>query len=83
MSHPGEGVPATLIRDMFDSEKQWTVQEGLGLNLSRKLLSRMNGQVKYVRERTKCYFLIDIEFRTRKERQIGGSTSRADSSRMT
>lgn len=66
MSHPGEGLPAALIQDMFDGGKQWTTQEGLGLNLSRKLLGQMNGQVKYVREQSKCSFLIDIEFKTKR-----------------
>lgn len=81
MSHPGEGVPVALIQDMLEGEKQWTSQEGLGLNLSRKLLSQMNGMIKYVRERTKCYFLIEIEFKTTKDKLIEGSL--ADSSRMT
>ncbi|EXB86588.1 Phytochrome E [Morus notabilis] len=81
ISHPGEGLPAALVQDMFEGGKQLTTQEGLGLNLSRKLLSRMNGQVKYVREHSRCYFLIDIGFKMRKERQRGGS--RAESSRMT
>lgn len=80
MSHPGEGLPAALIQDMFDDGKQWTTQEGLGLNLSRKLLGRMNGQVKYVREQSKCSFLIDIEFKTKRSE---GAGSRLDSSRMT
>ncbi|KAM6575850.1 hypothetical protein CsatA_024177 [Cannabis sativa] len=82
MSHPGEGIPNALIQDMVESGKHWTSQEGLGLNLSRKLLSRMNGQIKYIRENDKCYFLIDVEFKTRKERQWGGGT-RVDLSRMT
>ncbi|KAM5587780.1 phytochrome E [Rosa sericea] len=69
MTHPGQGIPTALIQDMFAGENQWNTQEGLGLNLSRKLLGRMNGQVQYVREHDKCYFLIDIELRTRKERQ--------------
>ncbi|PON41747.1 Phytochrome A/B/C/D/E [Parasponia andersonii] len=73
MSHPGEGLPTALIQDMLEAGKQWTSQEGLGLNLSRKLLSRMNGQVKYVREQSRCYFLVDIEFKTSKERQRGGA----------
>lgn len=69
MTHPGQGLPAALIQDMFEGGNQWTTQEGLGLNLSRKLLNRMNGQVQYVREHDKCYFLIDLELKTRKERQ--------------
>ena len=80
MSHPGKGLPTALIQDMLEGGKQWTSREGFGLNLSRKLLGRMNGQVKYVRENSKCYFLIDIEFKKRKR---GGAGTGADSSRMT
>lgn len=82
MTHPGQGLPAALIRDMFEGGNRWTTQEGLGLNLSRKLLNRMNGQVQYVREHDKCYFLIDLELKTRKERQRV-SVSQADMSTMT
>ncbi|XP_050370547.1 phytochrome E [Argentina anserina] len=69
MTHPGQGLPTALIQDMFDDGNRWTNQEGLGLNLSRKLLCRMNGQVQYIKEHDKCYFLIDIELRMRKETQ--------------
>ncbi|XVF87224.1 hypothetical protein PTKIN_Ptkin18bG0101600 [Pterospermum kingtungense] len=69
ITHPGKGVPSTLIQDMFEGGNQWTTQEGLGLNLSCKLLNKMNGHVHYVREDNKCYFLIDLEIRTRKGRQ--------------
>lgn len=82
MTHPGQGLPAALIQDMFEGGNRWTTQEGLGLNLSRKLLNRMNGQVQYVREHDKCYFLIDLELKTRKERQKV-SVSQADMSTMT
>ncbi|GKU94263.1 hypothetical protein SLEP1_g7783 [Rubroshorea leprosula] len=71
MTHPGKGLPPTLIQDMFNGGSQWTTQEGLGLNLSRKLLNKMNGQVHYVREHNRCYFLIDLDSRTRKGRQRG------------
>ncbi|CAN1283289.1 Phytochrome E [Linum perenne] len=71
MTHPGEGLPAALVDHMADSEKRWTTQEGLALSLSRKLLNRMNGRVRYHREQRKCYFLIDLEFRTKKGRQLG------------
>ncbi|XP_004295419.1 PREDICTED: phytochrome E-like isoform X1 [Fragaria vesca subsp. vesca] len=70
MTLSGQGLPTALIEDMLDDGNRWTTQEGLGLNLSRKLLSRMNGRVQYVREHDKCYFLIDIELGTRKERQM-------------
>lgn len=65
MTHPGQGIPSALIQDMFEGGNQWTRQEGFGLNLSRKLLDRMNGRVHYVREHDKCYFLIDLELKTK------------------
>ncbi|KAG7963579.1 hypothetical protein I3843_09G124800 [Carya illinoinensis] len=80
MTHPGQGLPSALIQDTFEGGNQWTTQEGFGLSLSRKLLNRMNGQVRYVREHNKCYFLIDIELKTKKERE---KTSQADKTRMT
>ncbi|CAN0853764.1 Phytochrome E [Linum grandiflorum] len=70
MTHPGEGLPAALVEHMVDNEKRWTTEEGLALNLSRKLLNRMNGRVRYNREQNRCCFLIDLEFRTKKGRQI-------------
>ncbi|KAL1326256.1 hypothetical protein AAHE18_13G215300 [Arachis hypogaea] len=69
MSHSGQGLPSNTLQDMFEEGNQWTTQEGLGLYMSRKMLSRMNGHVHYAREQNKCYFLIDLELRTRKERQ--------------
>lgn len=79
MTHPGQGIPSPLIQDMFEGGNQWTTAEGLGLNLSRKLLSKMSGQVQYIREHNKCFFLINLEFKMAKNN--GGS--RADTSRMT
>lgn len=69
MTHSGQGLSSAVLHDMFEGGNQWTTQEGLGLYMSRKILSRMNGHVHYVREQNKCYFLIDLELRTRKERQ--------------
>lgn len=69
MAHSGEGLPSNVLQDMFEGEKQWTTQEGLGLCMSRKILSKMNGHVHYVREQDKCYFLVELELRTRKERK--------------
>ena len=80
MTHPGDGIPSGLIQDMFEGGNQWTTQEGLGLNLSRKLLNIMNGHVHYAREQDKCYFLIDLELRTQASRQRG--QAKADTSRM-
>ncbi|XWS18593.1 hypothetical protein CRYUN_Cryun32bG0057800 [Craigia yunnanensis] len=69
MTHPGKGLPSTLIQDMFEGGNRWMTQEGLVLNLSRKLLNKMNGHVHYIREPKKCYFLIDLEIRTRTGRE--------------
>ncbi|KAM7505905.1 hypothetical protein LguiB_004809 [Lonicera macranthoides] len=66
MSHPGKGLPAALVEDMFGGRNRWSTQEGLALNLSHKLLNKMNGHVDYVREQNKCYFLVDLELQTRK-----------------
>ncbi|KAE8673330.1 hypothetical protein F3Y22_tig00111794pilonHSYRG00118 [Hibiscus syriacus] len=68
ITHPGEGLPSSLVQEMFKDVNGGMTQEGLELNMSRKLLSKMNGHVRYVRERNKCYFLVDLEIRTRKGR---------------
>ncbi|XP_058196082.1 phytochrome E-like isoform X1 [Rhododendron vialii] len=81
MTHPGEGIPSDLIQDMFEGGNQCVTQEGLGLNLSHKLLNMMHGHVHYVRELDKCYFLIDLELRNRTSRPRG--RSKADTSRTT
>ncbi|XP_014499671.1 phytochrome E isoform X2 [Vigna radiata var. radiata] len=69
MTHSGQGLPSDVLHDMFEGGNQWNTQEGLGLYMSKKILSRMSGHVHYVREQNKCYFLIDLDIRTRKERQ--------------
>lgn len=68
MTHPGQGLPPELIQDMVGGGQQWTTQQGLALNLSRKLLNKLNGNVRYVREQTVCYFLIDLELKLRHSR---------------
>ncbi|GLT81504.1 hypothetical protein SLA2020_528860 [Shorea laevis] len=57
---PGEGLPPELVQDMFHSSR-WTTQEGLGLSLCRKILKLMDGEVQYIRESERCYFLIILE----------------------
>ncbi|KAJ9699803.1 hypothetical protein PVL29_005595 [Vitis rotundifolia] len=57
---PGEGLPPNLIQDMFHSSR-WVTQEGLGLSMCRKILKLINGEVQYIRESERCYFLISIE----------------------
>ncbi|XP_071697226.1 phytochrome E [Rutidosis leptorrhynchoides] len=66
LSHPGPGLPADIIRDMYEERNQWGTHDGLALNLSRKLLRIMKGHVHYARDDTKCCFLVDIELKTRK-----------------
>ncbi|KAL6990079.1 hypothetical protein U1Q18_015828 [Sarracenia purpurea var. burkii] len=57
---PGEGLPPDLVQDMFHSS-QWVTREGLGLSMCRKILKLMNGEVQYIRESERCYFLIILE----------------------
>lgn len=66
MTHPGLGLPSNIIEEMYEERKQWGTQEGLALNLSTKLLGIMKGHVNYIRDDSKCCFLIDIEVQTRK-----------------
>lgn len=57
---PGDGLPPELVRDMFHSNR-WVTQEGLGLSMCRKILKLMDGEVQYIRESERCYFLIVLE----------------------
>ncbi|XP_068662138.1 phytochrome B-like [Aristolochia californica] len=59
----GDGLPPELIQDMFHSS-QWVTQEGLGLSMSRKLLKLMNGEVQYIRDSERSYFLLLMELPT-------------------
>jgi phytochrome B len=45
---------------MFDRGRGMT-QEGLGLSMCRKLVKLMNGDVQYVRDVGKSYFLVNVE----------------------
>ncbi|XP_057464148.1 phytochrome E-like isoform X2 [Actinidia eriantha] len=63
ITHPGQGLPSALTEDMFEGRNQWTMPEGLGLSLSRKLLNMMDGHVHYAKEQDRCYFLIDLKLR--------------------
>ncbi|CAN8259049.1 unnamed protein product [Cochlearia groenlandica] len=60
MACPGEGLPPELVRDMFHSSR-WTSPEGLGLSVCRKILKLMDGEVQYIRESERSYFLIVLE----------------------
>ncbi|KAL9225473.1 hypothetical protein vseg_001390 [Gypsophila vaccaria] len=57
---PGEGLPPELVQDMFHNSR-WSTQEGLGLSMCRKILKLMNGEVQYIRESERCYFLVILE----------------------
>ncbi|PHT39342.1 Phytochrome B [Capsicum baccatum] len=57
---PGEGLPPELVQDMFHSSR-WVAQEGLGLSMCRKMLKLMNGEIQYIRESERCYFLIILD----------------------
>ncbi|KAJ0960781.1 hypothetical protein J5N97_001340 [Dioscorea zingiberensis] len=65
---PGDGLPPELVQDMFHNSR-WTTQEGLSLSICRKLLKLMNGEVQYIREAERCYFLITIKLPRRGETQ--------------
>lgn len=60
VSHPGAGLPDELVLEMYDKGKGMT-QEGLGLNMCRKLVRLMNGDVQYVRDNALCYFVVHVE----------------------
>lgn len=66
MAHPGNGLPGSLIEEMFDVKNPSTTNEGIALNISQKLLSIMNGKVRYIREQNKCYFQISVELMLKK-----------------
>ncbi|WCJ23310.1 Phytochrome [Euphorbia peplus] len=57
---PGEGLPPELVQDMFH-QSRWSTQEGLGLSICRKILKLMQGEVQYIRESERCYFLVILD----------------------
>ncbi|KAG6385279.1 hypothetical protein SASPL_154111 [Salvia splendens] len=65
MAHPGQGLPHSLIEDMFGAESNCSTQEGMALNISQKLVGMMKGNVRYIREQNQCYFQTDIELRSK------------------
>ncbi|KZV56023.1 Phytochrome E isoform 1 [Dorcoceras hygrometricum] len=69
MAHPGKGLPSSLIEDMFAAQNNWLTQRGIALNIAQKLLITMNGNVRYIRDQCRCYFLVDLELIARKSDQ--------------
>ncbi|KAJ6823899.1 phytochrome B-like [Iris pallida] len=67
---PGEGLPSELVQDMFHNSR-WATEEGLGLSLCRRLLKLMNGEVQYIRESERSYFLIMIKLPSRRGESRG------------
>ncbi|KAL1567452.1 phytochrome E-like isoform X1 [Salvia divinorum] len=66
MAHPGQGLPHSLIEDMFGAEiSNCTTQEGMVLNISEKLVGMMEGNVRYIREQNQCYFQTDIQLQSK------------------
>lgn len=62
ITHAGEGLPEDLIHQMFDrADAHSKSQEGLGLSMCRKIVKLMNGEVQYLREEGKSYFLVNVE----------------------
>lgn len=61
ITHPGQGIPEELIREMFDHNQDMS-QEGLGLHMCQKLVKIMNGDVQYLREAGMSSFIINVEF---------------------
>ncbi|KAK9150819.1 hypothetical protein Syun_009128 [Stephania yunnanensis] len=63
VTHPGQGLPLELEQEMFGEENLWASDRGLALKMTRNILKRINGHVRYIREPSQCYFLIDTEFK--------------------
>nr|AHZ64003.1 phytochrome [Zygnemopsis sp. MFZO] len=62
ITHAGEGLPEGLVHQMFDrADASSKSQEGLGLSMCRKIVRLMNGEVQYVREAGKSYFVVHLE----------------------
>nr|AHZ63969.1 phytochrome [Taiwania cryptomerioides] len=60
VTHPGQGIPDELIKEMFDHDQDMT-REGLGLHICHKLVKIMNGEVKYCREVGSSSFILTLE----------------------
>ncbi|XP_057993245.1 phytochrome B-like [Hevea brasiliensis] len=56
----GEGLAPELVQDMFHNS-HWTTEEGLGLSMCRMILKLVQGEVQYIRESERCYFLVILD----------------------
>ncbi|XP_022559055.2 phytochrome B-like [Brassica napus] len=74
---PGEGLPPELVRDMFHSSR-WTIPEGLGLSVCRRILKLMNGEVQYIRESERSYFLIILGLPVPMKRPLSTASGSGD-----
>ncbi|XP_022771664.1 phytochrome C-like [Durio zibethinus] len=61
ITHPAPGIPEDLVQEMFH-HSQGVSREGLGLYISQKLVTFMNGTVQYLREAEGSSFIIFVEF---------------------
>ncbi|KAG2552427.1 hypothetical protein PVAP13_9KG429299 [Panicum virgatum] len=69
---PGEGLPPDIVQDMF-SNSCWSTHEGIGLSTCRKIVKLMGGEVQYIRESERSFFLIILELpqpRPRASREV-------------
>ncbi|WZZ61922.1 hypothetical protein YC2023_062029 [Brassica napus] len=73
----GEGLPPELVRDMFHSSR-WTIPEGLGLSVCRRILKLMNGEVQYIRESERSYFLIILGLPVPMKRPLSTASGSGD-----
>ncbi|KAG0471899.1 hypothetical protein HPP92_016445 [Vanilla planifolia] len=60
ITHAGNGVPEELLSEMFGNKEEPS-DEGMSLLVCRKLLRLMNGDVCYLREANKSFFILSTE----------------------
>ncbi|KNA17910.1 hypothetical protein SOVF_075510 [Spinacia oleracea] len=58
--HTGGGIPEELLGQMFESNGDAT-EEGISLQISRKLVKLMNGDIQYLRAAGSSTFIISVE----------------------
>jgi phytochrome A len=60
IKHHGPGVPADILSQMYENNKEQS-EEGLSLLVSRNLLRLMNGDVHHLREAGMSTFILTVE----------------------